>query len=130
MQFEANRSRNTEAKLLSSRSKMKIVVKRIGNKSPDFQTFNVDKFRASVRPLPAYVHVLLRRKHLRCVDATVAEPVTLTAMVKTLGPAVESRRRAASRWVDKCWLTDFHTQTGSFVLPKSLLRSSLASAIV
>jgi hypothetical protein len=48
------------------------------------------KIRISVRPLPAYVHVLLRRKHLRCVDATVAESVTLTAMVKTLGPAVES----------------------------------------
>lgn len=103
------------------------------NKSPDFPAFNTYAFRISVRSLPAYEHVLLRRKHLRCVDATVAEPVTLTAMVKTLGPAAESDvapRRAASRWVDKCWLTDFHTTTDSFVGPKSLLRSSLDSAIV
>lgn len=68
-----------------------------GNKSPDVPTFNTDAFRVSVRSLPAYEHVLLRRKHLRCVDATVAEPVTLTAMVKTLGPAAESD--AASRRV-------------------------------
>lgn len=61
-----------------------------GNKSPHFPTFNTDAFRISLRSLPAYEHVLLRRKHLRCVDATVAEPVTLTAMVKTLGPAAES----------------------------------------
>lgn len=69
---------------------MKIVNKWTGNKSPDFQRFNTDAFGISVRSLPAYEHVLLRRKHLRCVDATVAEPVTLTAMVKTLGPAAES----------------------------------------
>lgn len=90
LQFKANRSRNTEAQLPTLQSKMKILIKWIGKKSPDFPTFKIDKFRIRLRSLPAYVHVLLRRKHLRCVDATVAEPVTLTAMVKTLGPAVES----------------------------------------
>lgn len=68
--FKSKRSRKSEVKLPSLWSKRKIVKKWTGNKSPDFPTINTDTFRISVRSLPAYEHVLLRRKHLRCVDAT------------------------------------------------------------